>query len=242
MVAAFVAGLSGCGEDYREARPLETQPSEGQKTTAFKQGCLALYQRDKEDLLLNRLAEIAGQAHPVCRKIAAALESRRALDLSASQEAEKLTYASLIFTLTKLESLSLAGNQLRKIEGIRALTGLLSLDVSGNQELGLADEEGESPHWQVVGRLPLRQLNIAKTQTANLAPLVTLYFLESLDISGNGAIADLTPLARLENLQSLKAEGIALGTTIKASADNCPTTAKSPAVQQFCRNLINEGR
>lgn len=233
--------VSACGEDFREAGPKAPgTASEGQRRTPFKQGCLALLKKDKDDLLLKRLAKIADLVHPVCRKMSIRLEGLKTLDLSAATDAEQLTEASLIFTLKNLESLSLADNRLTDIQGIANLTGLMALDISGNRALGLVDETGESPDWEVVARLPLRQLNIAMTSTDSLAPFITLYFLEELDITGNAAITDLTPIARLENLKVLKATGIGLGTTTQASKDNCPTDARSPAVGEFCRNLIKD--
>lgn len=230
--------VAACGEGYREAPPAPSSSKQGQKTTAFKQGCLALRKADRENLLLKRLAKIAGQRHIVCRKISSSLEKRTDLDLAATEDVEQVSDASLIFTLTKLSRLSLADNRLSNLKGIRKLTGLTHLDVSGNLALGQADEGGESPDWLAVGRLPLRALNIAMTQTDNLAPFSTLYFLESLDLTGNENITDLSPIGRLENLGELKATGIALGNATKATTKNCPIDAPSKGVREFCQTLV----
>lgn len=235
-IAAFA--LVSCGEGYHEAPPQTGTPKGGQKSTAFKQGCLALRKSDPKNLLLIRLAKLAKQKHVVCRKISSDLEKRTTLDLAATEDVEQVSDASLIFTLTRLSDLSLADNRLTNLKGIRKLTALNRLDVSGNVALGQADEGGESPSWQAVGRLPLRALNIAMTKTDNLAPFSTLYFLESLDLTGNENITDLSPIGRLEKLTALEATGIALGTTTKATRQNCPVDAKSPAVKEFCQTLI----
>lgn len=238
-ITAIALLATGCGEGYRDAPPPPAATSKGsEKTTAFKQGCLALRKSEPKNLLLQRLAKLAGQKYVVCRKISSALEKRTALDLAATEDVEQVSDASLIFTLTKLSDLSLADNRLANLKGIRKLTALGSLDVSGNVALGQADEGGESPSWQAVGRLPLRVLNIAMTKTDNLAPFTTLYFLESLDITGNDNITDLSPIGRLEKLTALEATGIALGTTTKATRQNCPVDAKSPAVKAFCQALV----
>lgn len=230
--------VAACGEGYREAPPAPSSSKQGQNTTAFKQGCLALRKADRENLLLKRLAKIAGQRHIVCRKISSTLEQRTDLDLAATEDVEQVSDASLIFTLTKLSRLSLADNRLSNLKGIRKLTGLTHLDVSGNLALGQADEGGESPDWLAVGRLPLRALNIAMTQTDNLEPFSTLYFLESLDLTGNENITDLSPIGRLANLAELKATGIALGNATKATTKNCPIDAASKGVREFCQTLV----
>lgn len=235
---AFGLLVTACGEDYREAPPAIKTPQQGQKTTAFNEGCLALRKSEPKNRLLLRLAELAKQRHVVCRKISSTLERRTELDLAAAEDNDQVSDASLIFTLSRLTRLSLADNRLKSLKGIRNLAALEHLDIGGNIALGQADEGGESPNWQAVGRLPLRTLSIAMTKTDNLAPLATLYFLESLDITGNENITDLSPIGRLEKLTTLQATGIALGTTTKATRQNCPVDAASPGVREFCQALV----
>lgn len=242
LTLTLATGLVGCGEDFRQPNTIKatksgTSPSnESTQPSTFARACQSLKRKSSDRLLLQRLAKIADQRHVVCRKIAQKLESQPSLDLSATIDDEQVDNASVVFYLKHLQTLSLTDNRLKDIKGVKRLASLTALDVSGNIRLG-----EEAGNWQEVSRLPLRQLNIAMTRTADLAPFKSLYFLETLDITGNEGITDLSPIAPLESLTQLETTGIALGTTTPATEANCPTDAKSPAVAQLCRGLIEPG-
>lgn len=237
---ALVVGLVGCGEDFREPNTVKSTKSgtstsneRTRRPSTFARACQSLKRKSSHRLLLQRLAKIADQRHVVCRKMAQKLEAQPSLDLSATIDDEQVDSASLVFYLKHLQTLTLTDNRLKDVKGVKRLASLTSLDVSGNIRLG-----EHASNWQEVARLPLRQLNIAMTRTANLAPFKSLNFLESLDITGNEGITDLSPIAPLASLTQLEYTGIALGTTTPATQTNCPTDAKSPAVAQLCRGLI----
>lgn len=233
-----LAFAAGCGEDYRDSAPSPAGKKKGEVASPFLKGCQELKITDPDNLLLHRLAKASQEQTVVCRKIAESLEKASSLDLSAGAAAEQLRSVTLVYELGKLTKLNLAGNAITDIRDMRKLSNLTWLDLSGNEELGVLDAAGKSANWQIVSRLPLRQLNIAGTQTDNLSNFGTLYFLTHLDISGNPAIDDLTPIGPLEFLDTLNTKGIALGGTTKATKKNCPVDARSKAVREFCRGLL----
>lgn len=101
-------------------------------------------------------------------------------------------------------------------EQLHELTGLKSLDISGNRSLiNLAPltkltslETLNASSSAITGLEPLaestnlRELDISETQVTSLSPVSSLTTLQLLDLSGTGII-DLVPLATLRNLQQL---------------------------------------
>ncbi len=125
-----------------------------------------------------------------------------------------------ISQLINLRKLSIADMEINDLSFLENLTNLEEIDISGTQVSDLsilqqlpnlrqiyAHDTPVTSLWSLAKLTQLRVLKMERSQVRSLEPLKEVRSLEILDLYGNEAIADITPLSKLENLKELTIKG-----------------------------------
>ncbi len=123
-----------------------------------------------------------------------------------------LTSVAGVEKLEKLETLEVSSNKLESIPSFKADSKLVNLSLSSNKlkklELNLNNlkslyADGNEIAEIAVTAPVLKTLNLTDNKLATLDGLKDLTTVETLDLSGNNSISDLTPIAGMTKLTGL---------------------------------------
>lgn len=133
-----------------------------------------------------------------------------------------------ISSLKKIQTLNVAGTGLKDLSEVSTLPDLKRLEISDNP---LSTPESIADLSKMTG---LTTLNMFKTGIADISVVAELEELTYLDLSDN-KIETIAPLKELEKVTRFILQRNPLGTTIKRTEENCPTTAASEIIAHWCK-------
>lgn len=140
-----------------------------------------------------------------------------------------ITDAISVAALNNLDYLDLSYTKIGAFDFLRDATNLNRLYLSGNKIANVSFMKSMTN---------LSNLDLSKNRITDFnLPASNFRYLFSLDLREN-LLQDITPIGEIENLSRLDRIGLdsnPLGTTIKKTEKNCPTTSKSNAINQWCK-------